>query len=99
MTERQRHKKRETYADAWGSQIGQDCISLDVALGRWLGERLTYLSERDPLGCPSGYSGGAQAWRQVMSCHGRALSAYGQEEVRDETEVHNAIRSVDTCVR
>lgn len=83
-----------SYDRVWGTPVGKDCISLDIALGKWLGERLVYLSYRENLGCPVGYAGGAETWRKDMLRHGQALVEYGAEASEDSNKAVNAMKWV-----
>lgn len=82
------------YDCTWGTSVGKDCISLDIALGKWLGERLVYLSYRKNLGCPVGYKGGDRNWRRDMLRHGQALVEYGAEACEDSDQAVIAMKWV-----
>lgn len=49
-------KRKLRYRRTWGTPVGQDCISLDTALCRWLGERLSFLAQHGNS-APYGYGG------------------------------------------
>jgi len=63
----------ERYASTWGTPVGQDCISLDTTLCKWLGERMIFLSEH-ANGYPEDYS--YESWTGRLAQHGYALIAY-----------------------
>ena len=57
----------------WATPVGQDCISLDTTLAKWLGERMIFLSEH-----ANSYHADYDAvgWSARLAEHGRALLAY-----------------------
>ena len=63
----------ERYARTWGSPIGQDCISLDISLCKWLGERMIFLAEHTNSYHPD-YT--YESWAGNLTQHGYALLAY-----------------------
>ncbi len=38
------------YAATWGTEMGQDCITLKISLAKWLGPRLLFLAENTHRG-------------------------------------------------
>ena len=82
---------KSEYERIWGMPIGQDCITLNVTLGKWLGERLIYLSYREHLGCPLDYPGGDRSWQKAMLRHGQALLEYGNEVSENSQDAKSAM--------
>lgn len=79
------------YAKTWGTPIGQDCISLNASLAKWLGPRLLFLANH-AIGCPSSYFEGEEtferdekAYLDDLTKHGNALVQYAKDE-RAEAE-------------
>lgn len=85
-----------SYERIWGTPIGQDCVTLKVALAKWLGERLVYLSYREHLDCPTGYHGGESRWQKDMLRHGQALVEYGADTGVNSEKAKAAMTWVST---
>lgn len=74
----------------WSSKVGHDCVSLDTALCRWLGKRLSHLAKHS-TGVPQDYIDLVKStqdidrdtkfyhkcWKREMSASGEALTRYG----------------------
>lgn len=69
----------------WKTKVGRDCVSLDTALARWLGERLTFLAKHSN-GVPQAFIEERQIantdeahdqWRKEMREAGETLTRYG----------------------
>ena len=74
----------------WCSKVGHDCVSLDTALCRWLGKRLSHLAKHS-TGVPQDYIDLVNSmqdidrdtkfyhkcWKREMSASGEALTRYG----------------------
>lgn len=78
----------ERYASTWGTPVGQDCISLDITLAKWLGERMIFLSEHSNSYHPD-YD--HISWTARLAEHGRALVAY-ENHFQAEHDEQEAIR-------
>lgn len=68
----------DTYAQTWGTPVGQDCVDLVTALPRWLGERLTFLGNHTSS-CPMSYAeafgdAGVIVWKGDLIRKGAALT-------------------------
>jgi len=63
----------ERYEQTWGSPIGRDCVSLDITLCKWLGERMIYLAEHSNSYHPDMTY---ESWTGRLMQHGHALLAY-----------------------
>jgi len=57
----------------WETPMGKDCVSLDITLCKWLGERMIFLSEHTNSYHPD-YD--HISWTARLAEHGRALLAY-----------------------
>lgn len=82
-----RIRRAWTYRHTWRTPLGQDCISLDTALARWLGPRLVFLSE-NTHGFPS--EGDPLEWELSLRVNGEALIAYADPEAFDDEEKREA---------
>ena len=84
------------YKNTWGTPVGQDCINLDLALIRWLGERLEFLS-RHTNTHPCVYRDLID-WRSDCLKYGEVLLRYAQEDYSSgnvmEQEAREAMRWV-----
>lgn len=67
---------KKTYEETWGTKVGRDCISLNTALCRWLGKRLTFLSEHTKSYPLVGYT--AEEWSATLKKHGETLTSYAE---------------------
>jgi len=65
------------YENTWRTPIDQDCMNLDLALGRWLGERLVYLSKHTKS-YPISYEN-YLAFQIHCLKYGKALIRYSQK--------------------
>lgn len=83
----------------WKTKVGRDCVSLDTALARWLGERLTFLAKHSN-GVPQQFievRGIADTdmahdqWRKEMREAGEVLSKYGKVYDLDTVEEAQAV--------
>ena len=81
------HDKK--YAKTWGTDIGQDCISLNRSLAQWLGPRLVFLAEHTSSLAP-GFRGDEEEHKRLtaqyheqMTGHGKALIEFGETEEND----------------
>lgn len=82
----------QRYARTWGTPVGQDCINLDSALCKWLGERLVFMGEHT-----SSFSGTYEtldAWRSDLTFHGKRLLRYGTTEESDYDDVRRTLEWV-----
>jgi hypothetical protein len=61
------------YAANWGTEIGQECITLKVSLAKWLGPRLLFLAQHTHRGTAQ-----LREFADAMAVHGRALVVYGE---------------------
>jgi hypothetical protein len=82
-------RRRWRYRKTWGSQVGQDCISLDGALCEWLGPRLLFLAEHS-LGYPCGMT--QETWAETLRAHGETLLAFEGRWDCDTFEQEEALR-------
>lgn len=71
-----------TYETTWGTPIGQDCISLDTVLCRWLGERLLFMGKHTSS-IPFAWT--TEGWRAALRKHGHALIAWANHFTNDLT--------------
>jgi hypothetical protein len=76
------------YAATWGTEMGQDCITLKVSLAKWLGPRLLFLADNTHRG-----TGQLREFADPMARHGRALVLYA-ESAEHEPEAVVAMRWV-----
>ncbi len=89
MTKKSDKEHDERYAKTWGTEIGQDCITLKTSLAKWLGPRLVFLAEHTTSLAPGNYES-EEAHKQAtdifleqMTKHGNALIEYGENEKAD----------------
>ncbi len=68
----------------WKTDIGKDCINLNMSLCKWLGERLAFLAEHN-MSIPIGY--GDDRYKADLTKYSKALLAYNErsEEFEDES--------------
>lgn len=86
---------------SWKTEVGSDCISLDEALCKWLGERLIFLGE-NCHSIPMIYVGRPDGiWEAELKANGSALLAYSEQKsdrvdalVKDYAAAQEAIRWV-----
>mgnify|MGYP000110811880 CR=1 FL=1 len=90
MTKKSDKEHDERYAKTWGTEIGQDCISLKAPLAKWLGPRLVFLAKHTTSHAPGLYET-EDAQQQAtdlflgqMAKHGNALIEFGENEDTDD---------------
>lgn len=76
-------KKRQDYS-RWETDVGKDCIELDISLCRWLSDRLLFLSEQ-PKGVNdswhpeiSSFDERVRMWADSLCQHAKALREYAE---------------------
>jgi hypothetical protein len=91
-------KRNWRYRRTWGTPVGQDCISLDTALCRWLGQRLLFMAEHTNSHDPA-YT--EDAWKDTLAGHAISLlrwaDRYGndwplKDEIRHYEDAQAALR-------
>lgn len=65
-----------TYKRTWGTPVGQDCVSLDTALCKWLGDRLVFFAAHTH-GYPSHGNYSYEDWCQTCKDKAAALHGWG----------------------
>jgi hypothetical protein len=86
MTDNSEETQKERYAKTWGTEIGQDCITLKASLARWLGPRLVFLAQHTTSLSPGLYKNREEhllvtkRYLDIMAQHGNALIEFGKEE-------------------
>lgn len=99
MSRKKKETQKERYARTWGTPIGQDCISLNASLAKWLGPRLVFLADHTTSLAPGNYAteeeheAVTKKFLGDMRAHGEALIAFAETEVGDEP-AENALRWV-----
>lgn len=96
--------KKSNEKSAWDTKLGRDCVSLDTALCRWLGKRLSYLAKHsnavpvsyiDACKFESGAEGFDElyheCWKREMSAAGESLTRYCNMFQMESAEVTAAI--------
>jgi hypothetical protein len=79
----------ENYAKTWGTDIGQDSLSLNVSLAKWLGPRLVFLAENTTSLAPGAFENeeahkqATKLFLEQMTMHGNVLIEYGENEEND----------------
>lgn len=74
---------KQTCKSTWGTSVGQDCISLDTSLCRWLGERLLFLSEHTQSH-PFGWE--YEKWKATLEANGQHLLVWADRSNNDVDE-------------
>lgn len=69
------------YAATWGTEVGQDCITLKISLAKWLGTRLLFLAEHNHRGTAQ-----LRDFADTMARHGHALVRYGQSQEHEHQQ-------------
>lgn len=99
MTGKKKETQKERYAQTWGTPIGQDCISLNASLAKWLGPRLVFLADHTTSLAPGNYAteeeheAVTKKFLGEMRAHGESLIEYGNAEDNDAA-AENALRWV-----
>lgn len=84
-----RLKRKWRYRNTWRTPIGQDCISLDTSLCKWLGDRLVFMSEHANSFDPA-YT--YERWCELLRTNGEALLAWHRhwdlDTLEEEQQAH-----------
>ena len=89
MTKKSDKEHDERYAKTWGTEIGQDCITLKTSLAKWLGPRLVFLAEHTTSHAPGFYESeevqqqATDLFLGQMTKHGNALIEFSENEESD----------------
>lgn len=94
----ERIKYRRRYKRTWGTPIGQDCISLDTTLCKWLGERMLFLAEHTQSFDPRYVS--FEEWQRTLRVNAYALLGWANHwDCGSVDEEHAAYEQAQAALR